>query len=157
MTAWISTCVFISRDHTLEVMWDEHPIPLLLGGVALPVCLGAWLTVGLPHWTRPAAWITFGLLAMGCVGVVAIGIGIDEIVSWRTEATLRGVAPGGFSPARLDRTFDLLLRGTALLVLLMTASTAGVVPGRLIAWLMRAVRSGIFRWRHNRGRRERQT
>lgn len=141
-----------SADLPFVELWRRHWFGLGFSLTVWPLAAGTWLTVGLGHWRRLAAWITFGSIVAAGVAVAGVVIAVDDL-----EAVFRET---GAWPSLADLAVgagDTVLRGWTLLFLMMLGAVAGVPPGLAIRWLLVRGRWAVWRWRRRRQRRERQT
>ena len=109
-------------------------------GVALPLLVGIWLTVGLGHWPRGSAWAVWaGLLTC----LLAIEPILDAPGPPAVEVFGLTAIPGSFDMERW-------LRRLLILAVMLAIATGGIPIGRLLRGLHEKNRRARFRKRRAR-------
>jgi len=110
----------------------------------LPVAIGTWLTAGLRHWRRAAAWLAFGLLILPMLS-------IDTLL----QPALSQLMPAsGASGATDVCRWDLWLARLATLAAILAVALLGIPVGKSLAFVhdyaRRALRRMLLRRRRLR-------
>ena len=148
ITLTIIVCVHFA-DLLVKTGLDAHEpdngFVLALCFGALPVALGAWLTAGLSHWRRLAAWGSFG-------GLLLICLSFDTIIAPAFTQLTDGL---NVTAAPIDCRWSPWAARVAVLLALLSIAGAGLPVGRLILAGLALTRSLLWRRRLRRQRARR--
>lgn len=138
------TAVYIleSSRSDLASRLRHEPLMMVNAGILLPMVTGLWLTVGLSHWRRPAAWGTWAALVACLLTVQSYA---DARVPPLVELLGVAVIPGS---ADLERWLRRLLTLGIVLVI----AVSGVPAGRILLRVYARNRQLRFRKRRARQR-----
>jgi hypothetical protein len=120
------------RIEDVERVLRGEPRPVaevFYGLLVVPIAVGAWLTAGLGHWPRWAAWAAFFLLALA---VVSINVILEPLV-------MRTVLD---HDVRWAASWSLWQRRAGVLAVIVIVATMGIPIGRLC----RGMHAGAVRW-----------
>ncbi|MHC4413652.1 MAG: hypothetical protein ACYS0G_00055 [Planctomycetota bacterium] len=118
----------------------EMVILVFLAFGLVPISLGVWLSAGLSHTRRLAAWLVFSGLILFLISLDCIG---DPVTRRLLDAC-------GMTISLADYRWDLLSARLVVLITIMTVATAGIPLGRLALAAHRQWRRS--RWQARRRR-----
>ena len=130
-----------SRSDLASRLWHE-PLMMVNVGILLPMVTGLWLTVGLSHWRRPAAWGAWAALVACLLTVQSYA---DARVPPLVELLGVAVIPGS---ADVERWLRRLLT----LGIVLAIAVSGVPVGRILLRVYARNRQLRFRKRRARQR-----
>ncbi len=129
----------------IHLQHPDGPIILGLALCALPIAVGAWLTAGLHHWRRWAAWCLFTFLAV-------LTLSFDCLVG---PAITQGSIDLGLSVGYLECDFEIWRDRMLILVAMMIVASIGIPVGKLLMWGFGHTRRRLWRARRKRLRARR--
>jgi len=150
---------FVAMEHMVEEMLprfgDYHLASVLAIPVVVPILLGAWLTAGLPHWNRLAAygaWVGW-MVALLVIGALFISIDDYVGVAWiaRPSLSVSGYIKEGLLDAELLAWIVLRL---VYLPWQLLAAAAGWPLGAGVLWAGRNAGRAVRRARRRARRNE---
>jgi len=143
-----SACIALGEDLVrgrLGRLETDQMATLLLMLVILSVALGTWLTAGLRHWRRSAAWVFFG-------GLVLVLLAADTVMRPVLTLVLRA---GGFAEYAYSLELDEFVARSMCLAGILAVATAGIPLGTGLGGAGRILRRALVRGRRRRLRARR--